>query len=119
MQSSGRGGRACGTRIRRKPRQAGEGAPAAEPPPPPVTPADAPPMTTYDPWGRLNRFTYRFNARFDEAMFLPVANGYRRLPSPMRSGVHNFFGNLPRSTASSITPCRGGWAAAYAASAGS
>jgi phospholipid-binding lipoprotein MlaA len=61
---------------------------------PPITPADAPPMTTYDPWERLNRFTYRFNARFDEAVFLPVANGYRRVPSPIRSGVHNFFGNL-------------------------
>ena len=61
----------------------------------PVTPADAPPLTTYDPLARLNRFTYRFNARFDEALFLPVANGYRRfLPSPVRSGVHNFFGNL-------------------------
>ena len=59
-----------------------------------LTPADAPSMTTYDPWGRLNRFTYRFNARFDEALFLPVANGYRRVPSPLRSGVHNFFGNL-------------------------
>jgi phospholipid-binding lipoprotein MlaA len=60
-----------------------------------VTPADAPPLTTYDPLARLNRFTYRFNARFDEAIFLPVANGYRRLlPSPVRSGVHNFFGNL-------------------------
>ena len=59
-----------------------------------LTPADAPPMTTYDPWGRLNRFTYRFNARFDETVFLPVANGYRRIPSPLRSGVHNFFGNL-------------------------
>jgi phospholipid-binding lipoprotein MlaA len=58
------------------------------------TPADAPSMTTYDPWGRLNRFTYRFNARFDEAVFLPVANGYRRVPSPLRTGVHNFFGNL-------------------------
>jgi phospholipid-binding lipoprotein MlaA len=59
-----------------------------------VTPADAPSMTTYDPWGRLNRFTYRFNARFDETVFLPVANEYRRIPSPLRSGVHNFFGNL-------------------------
>ena len=67
---------------------------AAAEPSPTVTPAEAPPMTTYDPWGRLNRFTYRFNARFDEALFLPVANGYRRLPSPMRTGVHNFFGNI-------------------------
>jgi len=60
----------------------------------PVTPAEAPPMKTYDPWGRLNRFTYRFNARFDEALFLPVANDYRRLPAPMRKGVHNFFANI-------------------------
>jgi phospholipid-binding lipoprotein MlaA len=61
---------------------------------PAVTPADAPSMQTYDPWERLNRFTYRFNARFDEAIFLPVSGAYRRIPSPMRAGVHNFFGNL-------------------------
>jgi phospholipid-binding lipoprotein MlaA len=62
--------------------------------PPALTPSDAPSMRTYDPWERFNRFNYRFNARFDEAVFLPVANGYRRLPTPIRSGVHNFFGNL-------------------------
>ena len=61
---------------------------------PPVTAADAPSMVTYDPWERLNRFTYRFNARFDEAIFLRAANAYRRVPAPLRSGVHNFFGNL-------------------------
>jgi phospholipid-binding lipoprotein MlaA len=61
---------------------------------PPVTPADAPPMYTYDPWERINRFTYRFNARFDAAVFLPVANTYKRIPGPLRSGVHNFFNNL-------------------------
>jgi len=60
----------------------------------PLTTADAPSMYSYDPWERVNRFTYRFNARFDEAIFLPVASGYGRLPSPIRSGVHNFFGNL-------------------------
>jgi ABC-type transporter lipoprotein component MlaA/predicted alpha/beta-fold hydrolase len=60
----------------------------------PLTMADAPSMYTYDPWERFNRFTYRFNARFDEAVFLPVANGYRRVPSPIRSGIHNFFSNL-------------------------
>ena len=62
--------------------------------PPLLTPADAPPMYTYDPWERLNRFTYRFNARFDEAVFLPVADTYRRAPRPIRAGIHNFFGNL-------------------------
>jgi phospholipid-binding lipoprotein MlaA len=61
---------------------------------PPLTPADAPPMYTYDPWERFNRFAYRFNARFDEAIFLPVANAYRRAPGPVRAGVHNFFGNI-------------------------
>jgi phospholipid-binding lipoprotein MlaA len=66
----------------------------ANPAPPAITPADAPSMASYDPLERLNRFTYRFNARFDEAFFLPVSNAYRRLPSPIRSGVHNFFGNL-------------------------
>jgi phospholipid-binding lipoprotein MlaA len=60
----------------------------------PLTIADAPSMYTYDPWERLNRFSYRFNARFDEAIFLPVSDTYRRVPSPIRAGVHNFFSNL-------------------------
>ena len=67
-----------------------EGRPAL----PPLTAADAPSMATYDPLERLNRFTYRFNARFDEAIYLPVANGYRRIPKPIRTGAHNFFANL-------------------------
>jgi phospholipid-binding lipoprotein MlaA len=66
----------------------------SKPAPPPITPADAPSMASYDPFERLNRFTYRFNARFDEAVFLPVSHVYRRIPSPIRSGVHNFFVNL-------------------------
>jgi phospholipid-binding lipoprotein MlaA len=61
---------------------------------PPVTPADAPSMLTYDPWERMNRFTYRLNARFDEAVFIRASNTYRRVPAPIRSGVHNFFRNL-------------------------
>jgi phospholipid-binding lipoprotein MlaA len=73
---------------------AGEAARDTEVSAPPVTPADAPPMVTYDPWERMNRFTYRFNAKFDEAIYLPVANGYRHVPAPIRSGVHNFFDNL-------------------------
>ena len=59
-----------------------------------LTAADSPSMRTYDPWERFNRFNYRFNAGFDEVVFLPVSNAYRRLPSPVRSGVHHFFGNL-------------------------
>jgi phospholipid-binding lipoprotein MlaA len=65
---------------------------------PPVTPAEAPSMYTYDPLEKINRFTYRFNARFDEHVFLPVANGYRRVPDPIRQGMHNFFHNLSEVT---------------------
>jgi phospholipid-binding lipoprotein MlaA len=74
----------------------------------PLTAADVPSMYTYDPWERLNRSIYRFNARFDEAIFLPVADTYRRLPSPIRSGVHNFFGNLsePRSVVNYLLQLR-------------
>jgi len=61
---------------------------------PPLTPADVPSMQTYDPWERMNRFTYRFNARFDEAILRPAADQYRRLPNPVRTGIHNFFSNL-------------------------
>jgi phospholipid-binding lipoprotein MlaA len=74
--------------------EAGKSAPESAPPAPLMTPADAPSMSTHDPWERINRFTYRFNARFDEAVFLRVSNAYQRVPSPVRSGVHNFFGNL-------------------------
>ena len=74
--------------------ESANGSAEAQDAPPLLTPADAPPMYTYDPWERLNRFTYRFNARFDEAIFLPVADTYRRAPRPIRAGIHNFFGNL-------------------------
>ena len=52
-------------------------------------------LDTYDPWDRFNRGVYRFNARFDEAVHLPVAVGYRRVvPREVRTGVGNFFSNL-------------------------
>ncbi len=77
---------------------------------PPLTVADVPSMQTYDPWERMNRFTYRFNARFDEAVLLPVANGYQRLPRPVQSGLHNFFSNLTEvvSTANYLLQLRPG-----------
>jgi phospholipid-binding lipoprotein MlaA len=75
---------------------------------PPLTPEEAPSMYSWDPLERVNRFTYRFNARFDEHVFLPVANGYRRLPGAIRAGVHNFFHNLAEapSTANYILQLR-------------
>jgi phospholipid-binding lipoprotein MlaA len=77
--------------VMRSPQSAASGTEAASPP---LTMADAPSMDTYDPWDRFNRFTYRFNARFDENVFLPVVDEYRRIPAFIRSGVHNFFSNL-------------------------
>jgi len=76
--------------------------------PAPITVADVPPMQTSDPWERLNRFIYRFNARFDEDLFLPVVDVYRRAPAPVRSGVSNFFLNLsePKSVVNYLLQLR-------------
>lgn len=51
-------------------------------------------MDVYDPWEPMNRNLYSFNAGFDEYVFLPVTRGYETvLPSPVRTGVHNFINN--------------------------
>ena len=48
-----------------------------------------------DPWERYNRLMYGFNDAVDTAVVKPVATVYRNvLPSPVRTGVGNFFGNL-------------------------
>lgn len=52
-------------------------------------------LNVYDPWESWNRYIYHFNYRFDQWVFLPVVDGYRRVtPRFVRSGVSNFFGNL-------------------------
>lgn len=88
--------------------QARGASPPASPAATPLTPADAPSMYSYDPFERVNRYTYKFNAQFDEAVFLPVADSYRRLPSPIRAGVHNFFDNLsePKSVVNFVLQLR-------------
>ncbi len=48
-----------------------------------------------DPFERINRSIYRFNDAIDAAALKPLAQGYRDIvPSPVRTGVDNFFGNL-------------------------
>lgn len=48
-----------------------------------------------DPLEPLNRKMYAFNEQLDDAVAKPVATAYRDVvPSPVRSGVSNFFGNL-------------------------
>ena len=48
-----------------------------------------------DPLEGLNRGIYKFNDTVDKAVVKPVAGAYKAvLPSPVRSGVNNFFANL-------------------------
>jgi phospholipid-binding lipoprotein MlaA len=48
-----------------------------------------------DPLEGLNRGIYKFNDTVDKAALRPVAGAYKAVvPSPLRSGVSNFFSNL-------------------------
>lgn len=49
----------------------------------------------YDPIEGFNRGVYRFNAWFDDAIFLPVVDAYDfLLPDLAKTGVHNFMRNV-------------------------
>lgn len=48
-----------------------------------------------DPLERINETTYQVTQKVDDTVVAPLANGYRKaLPSPLRSGLHNFLTNL-------------------------
>lgn len=48
-----------------------------------------------DPLEGLNRGIYKFNDTADKAVIKPVASAYKAvLPSPIRTGVNNFFTNI-------------------------
>jgi ABC-type transporter lipoprotein component MlaA/pimeloyl-ACP methyl ester carboxylesterase len=52
-------------------------------------------LDTWDPAEGMNRRIYRFNARFDHYVFLPVVSGYEFvLPQMARTGIHNVFTNF-------------------------
>jgi phospholipid-binding lipoprotein MlaA len=52
-----------------------------------------------DPWEPFNRGVYKFNDALDRAIVKPVTKGYVRVvPSPIRTGVTNFFANLQTPT---------------------
>ena len=42
----------------------------------------------------VNRATFSLNQGLDKAIFKPVARGYRKLPSPIRSGTSNALENI-------------------------
>ena len=48
----------------------------------------------YDPLEGINRAVFRFNNVADKVILEPVAKGYKKLPSPIQSGVGNFINNL-------------------------
>ena len=48
----------------------------------------------YDPFEPVNRVIFKFNTLADRIVLEPVAKGYRKLPSPVQTGVGNFFSNL-------------------------
>ena len=57
--------------------------------------ATAPGGNPSDPFESLNRSVVSFNDSLDRAVIKPVAIVYRDVtPSPVRTGVTNFFGNL-------------------------
>ncbi|GAB6176247.1 VacJ family lipoprotein [Desulfobaculum senezii] len=53
------------------------------------------PFYVYDPWERMNRRVYDFNARLDDYVLMPVVNAYETVtPKPVQKGVSNFFSNI-------------------------
>jgi len=48
----------------------------------------------YDPIEPINRAIFSFNNVADKIILEPVAKGYRKLPSPIQSGINNFLSNL-------------------------
>ncbi len=57
--------------------------------------ATGPNANPADPLEPMNRVIYKFNDVADGAVLKPVATGYKNVvPSPIRTGVSNFFSNL-------------------------
>lgn len=52
------------------------------------------PFNPQDPYESFNRKMFAFNMAVHESLGRPVASAYNALPSPVRTGVHNFFTNL-------------------------
>jgi len=48
----------------------------------------------YDPLEPINRTIFSFNNLADKIILEPTAKGYKKLPSPIQSGISNFLGNL-------------------------
>ena len=52
------------------------------------------PKPTKDCFEKLNRATFALNQGLDKVIFKPIAKGYRKLPSPVRTGTSNVLTNI-------------------------
>lgn len=53
------------------------------------------PTDERDPWETYNRWMFAFNDDLDTELLQPVAKAYKNvIPSPIRTGVSNFFNNI-------------------------
>ena len=43
---------------------------------------------------RTSRAIFKFNMAFDDIVLEPIAKGYNKLPSPIRTGTSNFTSNI-------------------------
>ena len=48
----------------------------------------------YDPLESVNRIIFSFNNAADQIILEPISKGYRKLPSPIQTGIGNFLNNL-------------------------
>ena len=48
----------------------------------------------YDPLETINRAIFSFNNIADKIILEPTAKGYKKLPSPVQTGISNFLNNL-------------------------
>ena len=59
-----------------------------------VSPTFGEDKSVKDCFEKINRATFAFNMALDKVLFRPVAIGYRKLPSPIRTGTSNALNNL-------------------------
>ncbi len=72
------------------------------------------PPSTKDPFEKVNRVILELNLRSDRVILKPITRAYTRVvPSPIRTGVHNFFSNLwqPMTVVNDVLQGKLGYAA--------
>ena len=50
--------------------------------------------STEECFENTSRAIFKFNIAFDDAILEPIAKGYNKLPTPIKSGTSNFTSNI-------------------------